>query len=104
VLRHEGRELVLDAAGAAEATFGRDGGCDFIIEDRKASRQHAHVERRRDKFVLVDHSSNGTWVRLGDAAPVVLRREELMLHGSGAIGFGHGPDEPDAVRVTFALA
>jgi class 3 adenylate cyclase len=103
VLRHEGREVALAAADATEATFGRDGGCDFVIEDRKASRQHARIERRRDKFVLIDHSSNGTWVRMGGAPAVVLRREEIMLQGQGAIGFGHSPDAEGAVTVEFVV-
>ena len=44
-------------------TLGRDAQNDVVIADRKASRMHARIERRRDKFVLVDHSSNGTWYR-----------------------------------------
>ncbi len=102
-LRLDERHLMLGAGGPSEASFGRDSSCDFVVEDRKASRQHARVERRGDKFVLVDHSSNGTWVKLGAGEPMVLRREELMLRGAGAIGFGHSPASPDAVRVEFEV-
>lgn len=100
-LRMDQRQLTLGSPGPEEATFGRDSGCDFIVADPKASRKHARIERRGDKFVLVDHSSNGTWVTSGGGEPVVLRREELMLRGVGAIGFGHSPDAPQAVRVEF---
>jgi predicted component of type VI protein secretion system len=50
---------------------------------------HARIERRRDKFVLVDQSSNGTFVTVEGEAEVHLRREELMLRGRGRISFGH---------------
>jgi hypothetical protein len=33
----------------------------------------------------------------------VLRREEIMLRGTGRIGFGHSVDLPDAVFVTFSV-
>jgi len=102
-LRHEGRELVLDRAGPASVTFGRDAGCDFVIADRRASRLHAHIERRRSKFVLLDHSANGTWVRMGEAKEVVLRREELILAARGLIGIGQSPRGEGAAVVEFML-
>jgi predicted component of type VI protein secretion system len=40
-----------------------------------ASRMHARIERRRDKFVLVDQSSNGTYVRIDGEPEIQLRRE-----------------------------
>jgi hypothetical protein len=100
VLRYEGREWRFEGPG--EFSIGRDGGCDIVVGDRKASRQHARIERRRDKFVLADHSSNGTWVRFaGEAEVVVLRREELMLRASGIIGLGHSPADAEGAPVEF---
>ena len=102
VLRYEGREWRLEGPG--ELNLGRDGGCDVVVADRKASRQHARIERRRDKYVLADHSSNGTWVRFtGEADGIVLRREELMLRASGLICFGHVLEEGEGPPVEFAL-
>jgi predicted component of type VI protein secretion system len=71
-----------------------------MIVDPKVSRQHARIEKRRDKFVLADHSSNGTFVRLAGEAEICLRREELMLRGSGRIGVGH-PVGHEATAVDF---
>ena len=100
VLRYEGREWQFEGLG--ELSIGRDGGCDIVVGDRKASRQHALIERRRDKFVLADHSSNGTWVRFsGEAEEVVLRREELMLRANGIIGLGHSPADGEGTPVEF---
>jgi class 3 adenylate cyclase len=100
-LAYEGRSWRFEGPG--ELTLGRDGACDVVVGDRKASRLHARVERRRDKFVLVDHSSNGTWVQFtGEPEVVVLRREELMLRASGLIGFGHSPVDGEGAPVTFS--
>ena len=79
-------------------TLGRDAQNDVVIADRKASRMHARIERRRDKFVLVDHSSNGTWVTVDGEPEISLRREELILRGRGQISFGHAfADDPTEV-------
>ena len=101
VLRYDGREWEFEGPG--ELYFGRDDGCHVVVADRKASRKHALVERRRDKFVLVDQSSNGTWVRFtGEAEGVILRREELMLRASGIICFGHVLAEGEGAPVEFS--
>lgn len=71
-----------------KVTFGRSADADFAIADRMASRAHAMIERRRDKFVLVDHSANGTYVSPEGEPEALLRREEYPLHGRGRIAFG----------------
>jgi len=91
-LRHGTAELELDEERPS-CTFGRDPQNDIVIADRLASRMHARIERRRDKFVLVDQSSNGTYVTIEGEPEVQLRREELILRGRGRITFGHGPGE-----------
>ncbi len=103
-LEHAGHERawVLDQAHAS-VVLGRDTQCDVVIADRNASRQHARIECRRDKFYLVDQSTNGTFVAMANEAEVVLRREEIMLRGSGRIGFGHSVNLPDAEFVTFTI-
>jgi class 3 adenylate cyclase len=88
VLRLGTKELVLDES-ATTITLGRDAQNDIVIADRKASRLHARVERRRDKFVIVDQSSNGTYVTVDGEPEIMLRREELTLRGRGHVTFGH---------------
>ena len=94
VLRHGATERILDES-ATTITLGRDAQNDIVIADRKASRLHARVERRRDKFVIVDQSSNGTYVTVDGEPEIMLRREELMLRGRGRVAFGHAhADDP----------
>ncbi len=96
-----GRELWFDGSGSGALTLGRDAACDVVLDDRKASRQHARIERRRDKFVLVDHSSNGTFVRVAGEGELGLRREELVLRRHGRIALGHRTSDPEASVVEF---
>ncbi len=95
------RELWFDGAGGGGVTIGRDASCDIVIGDRKTSRQHASVEKRRDKFVLTDHSSNGTFVAIAAEPEVCLRREEVMLRARGRIGLGHRTTDAEATVVEF---
>ena len=102
VLRHAGREIVMNDTRAS-VSLGRDAGSDFVIADPKASRNHARVEKRRDKFFLADQSTNGTFVTFAGEAEMSLRREELMLRGSGRILFGHGAAESSIETVEFMV-
>lgn len=102
LLTHGGRSLTLNAAKPA-ATLGRDAGSDLVIADPKASRNHARIERRRDKFYLADQSTNGTFVTFEGEAEMSLRREEVMLRGAGRIVFGHSAAESATEVVQFSL-
>lgn len=91
VVRHGGEEQVLDA-GHSVFVLGRDAASDVIINDRRASRSHARIERRRDKFVLIDQSTNGTYVTFAGEVEFALKREEVILRNKGHISFGHAYD------------
>jgi len=91
IVRHGGEEQVLDA-GHSVFFLGRDAASDIIINDRRASRSHARIERRRDKFVLIDQSTNGTYVTFVGEVEFALKREEVILRSKGHISFGHAYD------------
>ena len=99
-LLHGTREIDL-GPGATSLTIGRDTQNDVVIADRLASRQHARIERRRDKFVVVDQSSNGTFVTIEGEPEVQLRREEMMLRESGHISFGHAYEADPVETLVF---
>lgn len=101
-LRHGADSLILQGEGA-RAIVGRDPGSDIVLADRKASRTHARIEWRRDKYFLVDQSTNGTYVIFEGEAEVTLRREEVMLRGRGRIVFGHSIAESDGETLDFAV-
>lgn len=102
VLRLAGKELVLGAERPS-AMVGRDPACDLAVSNPKASRQHAKVEKRRDKFFLTDQSTNGTYVTFVGEPEIALRREEVMLRRSGRIVFGHSGADAQAESVEFSV-
>jgi class 3 adenylate cyclase len=100
-LVYGGRERWFDSSPGVSITLGRDAASDVVVGDREASRRHAHVEARRDRFVLVDHSVNGTYVAFAGEAEVCLRREELMLRARGRIALGRSTEDARATIVEF---
>ena len=86
-LKYLGRDIAR-RRGSDSLLIGRDAGCDLVVADTKASRQHCTIERRQDRFLLRDHSTNGTFVTVVDETEVVLQREEFPLRKHGWIAFG----------------
>jgi class 3 adenylate cyclase len=69
-------------------TIGRDHGCGLVGQDEQASRHHCTIERRKDKFVIADISTNGTYVTIDGEKEELLERAELTLRKRGWISFG----------------
>jgi len=99
-LVHNGKETVFRNS----VTFGREAGNDIIIVSKVASRNHAYIDKRKDKFILIDRSSNGTYVTVSGGKELVLRREEFTLYGSGVIALGESQRaRPDTPTIQFYL-
>lgn len=97
ILRWHDRQAVLDdRRGAVCLGTGADAG--LRVQGRFASRCHATIERRKHSFVLVDHSTNGTFVQTEDERVTFVRRGEIRLWGEGWIALGDAPSEASAIR------
>jgi len=70
------------------ATLGRQLHNDMVVKDKGVSRSHARIEYNRGKFIIIDQSTNGTYVLLQGKKKVHLRREETTLLGNGVISLG----------------
>ncbi len=83
--------------------MGRSEQCDIVVQSPVASRNHAAIKFNRGKFILVDQSTNGTYVCLSDGKKFYLRRENLPLSGSGIISLGEefGADETHYIHFKF---
>jgi adenylate cyclase len=80
-------------------TIGRDPDLDFIIEQHAVSRRHCDVLRREGRFLLRDHSTNGTFVMVEGEGEVHVHVGELALTKSGWIAPGLSGDVmEDVVR------
>jgi class 3 adenylate cyclase len=84
-------------------SLGRAPTCDVTLNSTAASRLHAVIEGRRGRFMLVDMSTNGTFVQGATGAPPrLLRRDELALGERGLLGLGDKPEEQAAHTVRYA--
>src|SRR5213075_2223339 len=86
-LRYRDKELVRRREKDS-VTLGRDEVCGLQVHDNEASRHHCTIEHRHDKFVLTDHSTNGTYVKSEGTDEVLVQREEFVLTGKGTITCG----------------
>ncbi len=99
VLAFEGKEVSVDQVSPV-VTLGRDTTNGVVVNDPKVSRLHARIELRKDKFILIDQSTNGTFVLREDGQMANVRRYEILLPEAGAIGLGQKTtfDSPLAIR------
>lgn len=98
-LEFQGNQQRLTSEDHRTFVIGRGVQSDLLCKTRLASRSHATLEFRRGKFLLTDQSSNGTFVKTDDGEDIFLRRQELMLWGSGYIGLGEEISKEDASDV-----
>lgn len=98
---YQGKEFNL-RANAPDFMIGRDARCDMVVDSNFSSRIHARIEYRRGKFVLVDQSTNGTYVNTDSKQNIYIRREELPLVGVGAIGLGESIDDDSVHLIRYA--
>jgi adenylate cyclase len=98
-LRANDRDLVIDEQHSS-ITIGRAEDNDVVIKGNLISRLHARIEISRNKFVLIDQSTNGTFVQTADGEESFVRRDSLQIKGEGTIGLGRLPehDSPQTIR------
>lgn len=104
VLKFNGEErFYTDSDMTTAINLGRDPSCDITIDAKFASRSHVNLEFRRGKFVLVDHSTNGTYVKLNNQDEIFIRREELPLIGEGYISLGEDYNPKNTSNIYFSV-
>jgi class 3 adenylate cyclase len=89
-LRHGETELFVSGQRNV-VTLGRAKESDIVIHDPRASRNHARIELRHDKFVLIDLSKNGTYIKSITSkagSSVAVKSGEAILSGQGRLSFG----------------
>lgn len=81
-------------------TLGREAKNDIVLDDPKASRQHARIERRGDTFLVRDlKSRNGTWVGAQRIAEQILNDGDTIRVGGTQIVFKRGFETQDLTLV-----
>ncbi|HNR23558.1 MAG TPA: adenylate/guanylate cyclase domain-containing protein [Steroidobacteraceae bacterium] len=98
-LRTFDQEVVLDDH-RPQASIGRAEDNDLVVKGNLISRLHARIETSRNKFVLIDQSTNGTFVQGSSGEEAFVRRDSMQLKGEGMIGLGRTPEHgsPQTIR------
>jgi len=80
--------------------MGRADDNDLVIKGNLISRIHARIEMRRGRFILVDQSTNGTFLENVQGQESFVRRDSTELTGEGIIGLGRvaKPGTPLAIH------
>jgi adenylate cyclase len=84
-------------------TMGRGVANHLIINDPLVSRMHARIELQRNRFMLIDQSTNGTFLQTLDENPLLLRRDAIQLEAEGLIGLGQKVDQGHPLAVRYRI-
>jgi pSer/pThr/pTyr-binding forkhead associated (FHA) protein len=81
----DGREY---AVTASSLVFGREAGCDVVVPGKDVSRRHAEILPTGKGYLLIDHSTNGTFVNDDRiAGQRLLARGDLVRVGTDEFRF-----------------
>jgi class 3 adenylate cyclase len=101
-LRYQGQEVVVDH-GREIVTIGRAEDNDLIVKGNLISRLHARIELSRNKFMLFDQSTNGTFVTAREGEDVFVRRDSMQIRGEGLIGLGKVAEESSSQVIRYTV-
>jgi len=100
IVRCQDREVVLDDK-LGSVSIGRSDENDLIVKGNLISRIHARIDATKSHFLLVDQSTNGTFVLPDGGSEQFIRRDTYTLSGRGLIGFGRTPERDASVTVRY---
>ncbi len=83
--------------------LGRADDNDVVIKGNLISRIHAKIEMRRGKFVLVDQSTNGTFLQSAQGRETFVRRDTAELDAEGTIGLGRAEAPGSNLAVYYKM-
>ncbi|WP_181167109.1 adenylate/guanylate cyclase domain-containing protein [Mesorhizobium sp. B2-8-3] len=84
-------------------TIGRSPECNIVVPRPWVSRHHATFTISNGKVRLVERSSSGTFVSMGPGNEVFVRREDILLFGSGVISPGRRSALGDAQILRYEI-
>jgi len=82
-------------------TIGRGDRNILLVDQDQVSRNHADIHFRQGRFILVDGSTNGTYLRLDNGERFFVQREEFVLHDQGDISLGEAVRDGDPYLIRF---
>ena len=83
--------------------MGRAEDNELVIKGNLISRIHAKIEMRRGKFILIDQSTNGTFVQNVRGNEKFVRRDSTELGSEGTIGLGRAEAPGSSLAIYYKL-
>jgi len=102
-LRYSGQDISVEKE-KVPFMIGRGDKNDLVVQDQSVSRTHATIEYRRGKYVLIDRSTNGTFLQIQDEETVFLHRDQMHLRREGVILLGQDGSESCDHAIHFQCA
>jgi len=105
-INYKGQKIVIRESNTP-FLIGRGKDCSLVISSDVVSRAHAKIEARLGELVIVDHSTNGTYVttdcgkRSYDGLDMRLHYTEWTMAGQGKISLGQPVSESDENTIKF---
>jgi adenylate cyclase len=101
-LRYNGQTM---CCGDNESlSIGRSPDCDLVINRQWVSRRHATIGVANGRVRLAERSSFGTFLSMRPGQEMLVRREDVLLLGSGTISPGMQCTSADAQVISFEIA
>ncbi len=97
LLQYAERDIII-SQDQPPFSIGRGEQNNLVVEKKEASRTHAHIEFRNGNFMLVDHSSNGTYIQVGSEEKIFVHRDHIRLRQTGFISLGMEWTPEDLIR------
>lgn len=101
-LIHGGSEIPFDGLDGP-LTIGRSPESSIVLSSAVASRNHADIQLIDGRFVLCDHSTNGTFVVVEGGEAQELKHQSIELTAAGIMTIGAVPGDKDGVAIEFRL-
>jgi pSer/pThr/pTyr-binding forkhead associated (FHA) protein len=82
--------------------MGRSDDNDIVVKGNLISRIHARIEQDRNKYLLIDQSTNGTFVHQSEGEDLFVRRDSMQLTGDGILGLGRATEHDSPLAIHFS--
>ena len=74
------------------------------FNDPGSPHSNVRIECRNGRFMLTDHSANGTYIAADGGAMTYVHRDSYVLTGSGTLVLGDAAKPGAAARVRYQVA
>jgi class 3 adenylate cyclase len=102
-LRYREAEVVMTEDASDDVTIGRADENDLVVKGNLISRLHARVEVVKSRYMLIDESTNGTFIQRDDGEEIYVRRDSTELSGSGVISLGRIAPKGAPLAIEYSL-